>query len=42
MLIKLYIKQEKWDLAKKYFQEGIKKYPQSYNIKQLASKLVGK
>ncbi len=42
LLIKLYIKQGKWDLAKKYFQEGIKKYPQSYNIKQLASKLVGK
>lgn len=42
MLIKLYIKQGKWDLAKKYFQEGINKYPNSYDIKQLASKLVGK
>lgn len=42
LLIKLYIKQGKWDLAKKYFQEGIKEYPQSYNIKQLASKLIGK
>ncbi len=42
MLIKLYIKQGEWDLAKKYFQEGIKKYPNSYEIKQLASKLVGK
>jgi len=42
MLIKLYIKQEKWDSAKKYFQKGIKEYPDSYNIKQLASKLVGK
>ena len=42
MLIKLYIKKEKWVLAKKYFQEGIKEYPESYTINQLASKLVGK
>ena len=42
MLIKLYIRQEKWDLAKKYFQEGIRIFPDSYIINQLASKLVGK
>jgi len=42
MLIKLYIKKEKWDLAKKYFQEGIAAYPESYTINQLASKLVDK
>lgn len=42
MLIKLYIKKEKWDLAKKYFQEGIAIYPESYTINQLASKLIGK
>lgn len=42
MLIKLYIKREKWELAKKYFQEGIKEYPESYTINQLASELVGK
>ena len=42
MLIKLYIKKEKWDLAKKYFQEGNKEFPESYTINQLASKLVGK
>jgi len=42
MLIKLYIKKGKWGLAKKYFQEGIKEYPNSYNIKQLAPKLIGK
>ena len=42
MLVKLYIKKEKWELAKKYFQEGIKEYPESYTINQLASKLVGK
>lgn len=42
MLIKLYIKKEKWELAKKYFQEGIKEFPESYTINRLASKLVGK
>lgn len=42
MLIKLYIKKEKWDLAKKYFKEAIAAYPESYTINQLASKLVGK
>jgi len=42
MLTKLYIKEEKWNLAKKYFQEGIKEFPESYSINQLASKLVGK
>ena len=42
MLIKLYIKKEKWDLAKKHFQKGIKEFPESYTINQLATKLVGK
>ena len=42
MLIKFHIEKGKWDLARKYFQEGIKEYPDSYNINQLASKLVGK
>jgi len=42
MLIKFYIKKEKWDLAKKYFQEGIKEFPESHNIKQLATQLIGK
>jgi len=42
MLIKFYIKNEKWNLAKKYFQEGIKFYPQSYTISQLAIKLINK
>ncbi|QDH79117.1 hypothetical protein FKX85_08740 [Echinicola soli] len=40
LLIKLYIKEEKWGLAKKYFQEGISKFPESYTINQLAPKLV--
>jgi TolA-binding protein len=42
MIIKLYIKKEKWDLAKKYFQDGIAAFPKSYIINQLASELVGK
>jgi tetratricopeptide (TPR) repeat protein len=42
MLIQFYIQNEKWDLAKKYFQEGITAYPKSYQINQLASRLVGK
>jgi hypothetical protein len=42
LLIKLYIKNEKWDLAKKYYQEGTIAYPKSYILKQLASKLTGK
>lgn len=42
MLIKLYIKEEKWDLAKKYFQQGIEEFPDSYTINQLAATLVGK
>lgn len=42
MLIKLYIKKEKWDLAKIYFREGIAAFPKSYIINQLASELVGK
>lgn len=42
MLIKFYIKNENWVLAKKYYQEGIKKFPESYTISQLATKLVGK
>ncbi len=42
MLIKFYIKNEKWDFAKKYYQEGIAAFPQSYTITQLATKLVGK
>ncbi len=42
LLIRHYIKKEKWGLAKKYFQEGTKKFPESYTLNKLASKLVGK
>lgn len=39
VLIKLYIQQKKWEIANKYYQEGISEYPKSYIINQLASKL---
>lgn len=42
MLIKLYIKNENWDAATKYYKEGIALYPTSYTITQLASQLVGR
>lgn len=42
LLIRHYIKKEKWGLAKEYFQEGIKGFPNSYTLNKLASKLVGK
>lgn len=42
LLIKFYIKKERWDDAKKYYQIAIKKYPDNYTINKLASKLVGK
>lgn len=41
-LIKFYIKKEKLDLAKKYYQEASDLFPRSYLIGQLASQLVGK
>lgn len=42
MLIKVYIKKENWELAKKYFQEATKKFSNSYTITQLGTQLVGK
>ena len=42
LLIKTYIEEKKWDLAEKYFKNGIKEYPESYTIKQLASKIIEK
>lgn len=42
MLIKLYIKKEKWEQAKNYFREGIREFPESYTINKLAPILVGK
>ena len=42
MLVKFYIKKERFEDAKKYYQEGIANFPQSYLLNQLAPKLVGK
>jgi len=39
ILIRLYIKKENWDLAEKYFHEGIEEFPDSYSINQLKPKL---
>ena len=39
ILIRLYIKKEDWDLAKKYFYEAISQFPDSYIINQLKTKL---
>lgn len=42
LLIKLYIKAERWEEAKTHFNKGIEACPNSYMIHQLATKLVGK
>lgn len=42
LLIKFYIKKEKWELAKKYYVQGIQEFPESYVLNQLAKNLVGK
>ena len=41
-LVKLYIKLEKWESAKRYFLLGIEEFPESYGLSQSASKLVNK
>ncbi len=40
LLVRLYIKQKQWKLAKKYFQQALKKYPKNYSIQSLASYFV--
>lgn len=40
LLVKLYIKNEKWELAKKYYKEGMEEFPESFTINQLAPKLM--
>lgn len=42
MLIKFYIKKEKWEQAKNTFQTASANYPNNYNINKLAAKLIGK
>lgn len=42
MLIQLYINDENFESAKKYFNKGIEKYPDSYSISRHARKLIDK
>ncbi len=42
MLVKLYIKKKNWELAKKYYRQGLSLFPKSYRLNQLAAKLVGR
>lgn len=42
LLVRWYIKKEDWTAAKQYYQQGIEAYPDSYQLNQLAGKLVGK
>lgn len=42
LLIRFYINNEQWDLAKKYFQDAITAFPKSYTINQLSQQLKGK
>lgn len=42
MLIKVYIKAEKWNEAKEHYAAGIEEFPRSYVINQLAAKLINK
>ena len=42
LLIRWYIRKENWELAQRYYQEGVIKYPASFLIKELASKIQNK
>jgi hypothetical protein len=42
LLIKFYIQEENLEMAKKYFQQGVTAFPDSYIINQMAPKLAGK
>lgn len=42
LLIKFYMRKEQWDDAKQYFKEANQAYPNSYQINQLAAKLIDK
>ncbi len=42
MLIQLYINDENFESAKKYFNKGIEEYPDSYSISRHAQKLIDK
>ncbi|WP_282125784.1 hypothetical protein [Marinifilum flexuosum] len=40
LLIRWYVRKEKWALAQKYYEEGVRLFPESYLIKKLKEKLV--
>ncbi len=40
ILIRYYIRKKEWGLAKKYYQEAVKLFPNSYTINKLSTKLV--
>ena len=42
LLVRYYIRQKQWKLAKEYFQKGIEIFPDSFTLNQLATELVGK
>ncbi|MBT6568115.1 MAG: hypothetical protein HON19_04330 [Flavobacteriales bacterium] len=42
ILIKFFIRNEKWEFAKDYSQKGIVAFPKDYSLRQLASELAGK
>ncbi|MEO0468938.1 MAG: hypothetical protein AAF206_04900 [Bacteroidota bacterium] len=42
MLIKFYIKKEKWSDAKTHYQDALQHFPDNYQLSKLGSKLVGK
>jgi tetratricopeptide (TPR) repeat protein len=42
MFVRFYIEKENWGLAKKYYQEGLEIFPESFSINQYAPKLIGK
>lgn len=42
MLIQLYINEENFESAKKYYKKGMEKYPDSYSISRHAQKLIDK
>ncbi len=39
LLIRWYIKKEKWDLANQFYKKGVNQYPYNYMIKELASEI---
>lgn len=42
LLVRVYIKENRWSLAKRYYNEGLEKFPESETIKKHAPNLAGK